>query len=110
MPGMRVVPRFSLRFVFALMAIVSVLMAWIVSRVDWIRQRHEWVECYGVSKMGYPYFPAKEVPWQLRLFGEGAVESVNAPITKIEFAQKLFPEARVWANVPSLTGLKVGMT
>jgi hypothetical protein len=85
-------PRFSLRTLLVLIALISIPMAWTAYQLNWIRQRHEFLRQYIKSPMEVA--PAA-APWQLRFFGEdGIVGLYDVPPEVRERADKLFPEAK----------------
>jgi len=98
--------RFSLRTLFAMVTVVSVLTGWVVYQLSWIRQRDRAIENgeVGIIVSGGAFIahPApKQPPWQLRLFGAqavtdfGLVTNRSASDVELERLRALFPETTV---------------
>ena len=93
---MRFRPRFSLRTLFVLVAIVSVPLGWMAYQLNWIRQRHEFLDGREVqSFMDIMTLPAP-LPWSLRFFGEPAHGFVVVAPEYVQEAARLFPAARIY--------------
>ena len=93
------IPRFSLRTLFVLVALVSAPMAWSAYNVRWIQQRRAFRDAHPQELCSMPY----QAPWQLRIFGEAGYEH-QAIIVRQQYlqeAKELFPEVnRVMAVSP----------
>jgi hypothetical protein len=109
-------PQVTLKGFFALVALVSVLLAWASLQIQWIRDRHEalhWVESINIRpgpdaewgdgdllRQGPIY-----APWPLYLVGEPGVDVVRILKDRVEESdhiheqvpqlKKLFPESRI---------------
>jgi hypothetical protein len=97
--GMGFRPRFSLRMLFAMVAVAAVLVGWVAYQLNWIRQRHEFVNRFDNNTFydiahELPYDPP-QCPWSIRLFGEQPREYIGVPKEFADRAKKLFPEATV---------------
>jgi hypothetical protein len=98
-------PRFGLRSLFLLIALLSVLAAWAAAQFNWIRQRHAVLSSRKIYEAkqyvitGLPAPLPNRAPWSLRLFGEAGQADflVNLPESDLQFQRirELFPEARV---------------
>ncbi len=93
-------PRFSLRTLLILVALVAIPMSWVAYQLNWIRQRHEFLQREGVvSKtinMDRPF------PWGLRLLGEQKQYLLDVPQDDgFQNVLKLFPEAVVNLRAPT---------
>ena len=85
---MRLRPRFSLRTLFVVAAVIGMILYFVVGQLRWIRQRHDFVtvekgiliECSSLtvsSLMHSEGTAASSVPWSLWLFGEPGYEEVR---------------------------------
>ena len=97
--GMRFRPRFKLRKLFVLIAILSVPMAWVAYYLSWIRQRHE-IHQYPVVESAPAanpeYIHAGRFPVALKLLGEEPyLDRLVVNDGEEELAKRLFPEAEV---------------
>lgn len=100
-------PRFSLRLLFVIVALLSCMGAWVGYQLNWIRQRRDAREDdlvrplwdHTTSLVGAPYMQA---PWPLELFGEEPagvrILYVRDTATDEELARVrgLFPETEVF--------------
>jgi hypothetical protein len=88
-------PRFSLRTMFVLVAVVSILLLWMASQMNWVRQRQAW------RSTGPPVLMIlmpNSAPWPLHFFDESGVELIkieNETAEQIAEAMRLFPEATI---------------
>ena len=94
-------PRFKLRTLLFLIALLSVPMAWTACQVNWIRQRHAFLE----SKVRETYVPisglkTRKLPWSLRLFGEHRQDTLAVRKEDMAEAVRLFPEAAIFEYDP----------
>ncbi|HZZ26918.1 MAG TPA: hypothetical protein VFE46_02830 [Pirellulales bacterium] len=91
-------PRFSLRTLFVLIALISLPMAWVAYQRNWIRQRHVFLAGEDHLAFGYKFNgeDVAVIPMSLRIFGESPIYSIN--VKKDDFAEikQLFPEAKVF--------------
>ena len=94
-------PRFSLRTLFVLVALLSIPLGWVAYQLNWIRQRHQFLETKVRTRFGVDLVEDKHLPWPLRLFGETSQSSLYLVINQKDMgdAETLFPEAR-FAQVP----------
>ena len=96
-------PRFSLRTLFVLVALVSIPLGWVAYHLRWISDRHrlrQWSRNHHVE-YHYPDGEASQPFWALRLFREEGLpemqiglNSKNDDETIKEF-KKVFPECKV---------------
>jgi hypothetical protein len=85
-------PRYTLRKLFVLVALVSVTMGWVAYQLNWIRQRHVFINRYSI----WPESPflGGTPPWPLGLFGETGIYGLcGFPLEATDEAKQLFPEA-----------------
>jgi hypothetical protein len=87
-------PRFSLRALFVLIALVSIPMGRVAYQLNWIRQRRDfayrhrpWRES-SISMLEEP----PDAPWSLRLFRETSYRLDEIPTPELDRAKELFPE------------------
>ena len=91
--GMKL-PRFSLRTLFVLVAIISIPMGWVAYQLNWIRQRHALLaEANASGIVVAPGFT--QAPAPLMVFGEEGVSILMIPPELHERAHQLFPEADI---------------
>jgi hypothetical protein len=92
-------PRYSLRTLFVLIALVGV---WSAFQLNWIRQRHKFIMTYGTgayanyTEIAFYNIPGEQkalAPLSLRLFGEWGWRAVGCPEAQAKRARELFPEA-----------------
>jgi len=92
--------RFSLRTLFVLVAVVSIVLGWVESNRRWIRDRHNALNYAQQSTIWNIWEnPADErLPWGLRILGERCYQlTVFDPIeqdeeSRIQRFRELFPE------------------
>ena len=106
-------PRFSLRTLLVLLALVAIAMAWVTSQLKWVRDRNRarvWIEQHGglhteknvglgsIEEIYMP--PYGRAPWNLRLCGEESVGLIEISMKLSEQPaysgpdlKSLFPEA-----------------
>jgi hypothetical protein len=107
MRGMKFRPRFSLRTLLVLIALISIPLGWLAYQLNWIRERHkmltqelprEYQEYREYNKTQ----PAilRPAPWPLRIFGEQGIVVIGVPKSQAERAAELFPEAAVAIFLP----------
>jgi hypothetical protein len=113
---------FTLRTLFAVVAIIGVLAAWITYSMNWIHRRHaiaadlaRWDAIKGET--GTPW-PSRMAPGFLWLFGEAGYEDVIQIVyedkssnredlsANLETTRRLFPEAEVYSIVIPLAKSK----
>jgi hypothetical protein len=92
-------PRFSLRTLFVLIALIAIPLGWSIRQLDWIRRRHEFLNRDDLP-IWYEGFWGSELdcPWYLRLFGEHARTPITVKKDHVEEAIRLFPEALVYED------------
>ena len=84
--------RYSLRTLFVLVTLIAIPLGWYDYHREWIRRRHEFLT--GKVRYTAPvYDHSSRCPWQLKLFGEGAINLIRAPTDLQHEAARLFPEA-----------------
>ncbi len=89
-------PRFRLRTLLIVIALLAIPMGWWAYQLNWIRQRHKFLESHPMHMTNATVGGhSVEAPWQLRLFGESTIGYIHAPKTDIPEATLLFPEAIV---------------
>src|SRR5690349_19031409 len=89
--------QFSLRTLFVLVGLVSILMAWVGYSLNWIRQRRALIETGIVQPATWRIEPAT-APAGLWLFGESGVSHLwvrRTPDQSVEDISRLFPEAGI---------------
>src|SRR5579871_1330774 len=94
-------PRFSLRTLLVLVAIITLPVGWVAYQLDWIRQRHAFLNRPPMPVYSAMYEPA---PWSLRLLGERGIHEVSVTDATAEHARELFPEADLWVKDPNAEG------
>ncbi len=88
-------PRFRLRTIFLLIALICIPLSWVTYQLNWVRQRHEFFRREGVS-FSYPgVFVQSPAPGSLRVFGEPSQARVTTMTADMELARRLFPEAMI---------------
>src|SRR5437016_1528183 len=90
MRGMKL-PRFKLRTLFVLIALISIPLGWVAYQLNWRRQRDNFLNRTHAGRLHMGLIAA---PWSLRLFGEIPADYLlNVSDADIEEARSLFPEA-----------------
>src|SRR5262245_9910567 len=96
-------PRFTLRTMLVLIALISVPVAWITYHVNWVSNRHRalvWARQHDVE-YHYPDGDPIPVSWTLSLLGETGIPEMNVRMEKNEGREglndliRLFPECHV---------------
>jgi hypothetical protein len=87
-------PRFSLRTLFVLIALISIPLSWVAYQLNWIRQRHQFLRPDG-PVVGWSRRSDRLLPWSLRLCGEHGMDMLQVRQADSNAAQKLFPESAV---------------
>ena len=99
MRGMKFRPRFSLRMVFVLIALISLPMGWVAYQLNWIRQRHEFLSKQVHRVQTGIKIKMPPPPWSLRLFGEQSGGDMDTfwyiSPSQLENGRRLFPELSV---------------
>src|SRR5262245_39893529 len=102
-------PRFKLRTLFVLVAILAIPMAWAAYQLNWIRERHEFIAQYRIPLIGPVHYQDVRVnlggaesqsltdrpQWSLELFGEKKCPSLTFPASELARFNRLFPEGEV---------------
>jgi hypothetical protein len=90
---MKLRPRFSLRTLLVLIALISIPLGWVAHQLNWIKQRREFALRH-IPDSGHSFWePPPDTPWQLKLFGEQSGYQFDAiPPSEIDRAKELFPE------------------
>ena len=84
---------------FVITALAALLAGWTYAQRDWIHQRHEFFEHHECQTTPYDMSDLRpSMPWQLRMFGEKPQHFMGVRPEMMEEVQKLFPEAKVYAN------------
>jgi hypothetical protein len=106
---MRFRPRYSLRTLFALVAIISLPIGWVTCQLRWIHQRHEFLRTQVYAKWPVSWPNGRTItwdwdgpaPWSLRIFGEQSLAGteLTIPRQQLETAHKLFPEVPLFNTV-----------
>jgi hypothetical protein len=103
MQGMRL-PRFSLRMLFLLVALISIPVAWTTFQLNWLRKRHEFISQFHAHSLNDEelkdsrshrtlwLIPDDSPPWTLRLLGETRCPTLLIPRTELRRLTELFPE------------------
>ena len=84
-------PRFKLRTLFVLVAIISIPMAWVAYQLNWIRQRHAFRANPDVFPFVLTIVEVPETPWQLKLLGEHDPPRFQVAEDLADEARRLFP-------------------
>jgi hypothetical protein len=85
-------PRFSLRTLFVLIALISIPLGWMAYQLNWKRQRYDFLVRNHSAKLEMR--TDRAAPWSLRLFGETHADYLlYVPDADMEEARTLFPEA-----------------
>jgi hypothetical protein len=98
---------FTLRTLFAVVTVLSLVTGWVVYHLNWIRERHRKLESGNVEFLAQPTtVPLKSPPWPLAWLGEGGSMNVLQcfDVSDQEAAkiQSLFPECScVWIDSES---------
>jgi hypothetical protein len=90
--------QFSLRTMFVVVTLVSILLGWVMYSLDWIRQRNEWLDRSSIWSLGPTDRLTRRnvtAPCGLWLFGEEGVSVIHCMSYQQERGQQLFPEAYV---------------
>jgi hypothetical protein len=87
-------PRFSLRTLLVLVAIIGVCAMWVSYQLDWIRQRQAFLNENGVFSEA-PGVSNERAVWPLPWFAEKRPKMLMVPFVKVERAQELFPEVPI---------------
>jgi hypothetical protein len=110
MRGMKL-PRFRLRTLFVLIALISLPMGWAGYQLNWIRQRHEFLSKFSdlqpTTTPALSRIQKTQCPWSLRLMGELPRYVIVVPANEFPRAQELFPEATVRRQRGSWQGYQV---
>jgi hypothetical protein len=88
-------PRYSLRTLFVLVALIGIPMGWVAYQLNWIRQRHEFIRTHDLPFYYKGPFTEVRAPWPLRLFGERGEMGMTVPESQMTRANELFPEAQL---------------
>ena len=96
---------FSLRTLFVIVTLFSMILAWGTYQINWIRERREFRNS-GVGKVWIYTFKVKPIrpPWSLRIFGEGTLggNMVELPYPEddpeFKRIRRLFPEHAFFAK------------
>jgi hypothetical protein len=84
-------PRFKLRTLFVLIALISIPLGWAAYQLNWQRRREKFLTRTHAGKLHMGLIAA---PWSLRLFGEIPADYLlNVADVDVEEARSLFPEA-----------------
>jgi hypothetical protein len=88
-------PRFNLRTLFAVMALISVpIGGWVAYQFAWIHQRHAFIGASDVFSDDSPGI-SSSAPWQIAIFGENSPINLRVPAAKLDRAKELFPELQI---------------
>jgi hypothetical protein len=95
-------PRFKLRTLFVLIALISLPLCWVAYQLNWIRERHAFLGRPNWSAMQptVPPHAAPKPPWSLALFGEAPQDVLAVHESDAENARRLFPESIVVSTEP----------
>jgi hypothetical protein len=87
-------PRFTLRALFLLIALIAIALSWSVYELNWIRQRHEFIQRYSEYETGgmEPIDRWPDPPLHLRSFGEKPKLPAACGERDLDRMYSLFPE------------------
>src|SRR5262245_29269981 len=95
-------PRFSLRMLLVVVAILSLPLGFASYQLNWIRERHSFFQKEQPADAPIGALPSRgqspqppNAPWSLRLFSERGVKELWVFREDKERATRLFPEAKI---------------
>jgi hypothetical protein len=99
--------QFSLRTMFIVVTLASLVCGWVAYSLHWIGQRREFLQRPGVYCWQWPAEAESAAPGLLWIFGEQAYRAGDCPVASLDEARRLFPETK-WTGWESKRTIHLG--